>query len=203
MSHIDWNSLYLTCFVIGLLLSVLSVMTGAMHLHVGHWHIGHGHAHGAGHRHGLSPVNAFTITGFLCWFGGAGYLMHRAHTFGPAIVLTLAMLSGLAGAGLLLWFLTGVLMKAERTLEAADTEIVGVLGKLSQPIREGGVGEMLYAQNGSRRSVAVRALDGHAIDRGAEVVVMSFARGVAQVRRWSEFEDGLMGGEVQGVEGRG
>jgi len=121
--------------------------------------------------------------------------MQRGHTFAALTVLGFALLSGLAGAGLLLWFLTGVLMKAERTLEAADTEIVGVLGKVSQAVREGGVGEMLYTQNGARRSVAVRSEDGEALGRGTEVIVMSFARGVAQVRRWSEFEHGLLGGE--------
>ena len=39
------------------------------------------------------------------------------------------------------------------------------------------------------------------IERGAEVVVMRYQRGVGYVRRWDEFEDGLMGGHVRHLEG--
>ncbi|MFC6645144.1 hypothetical protein ACFQBQ_05990 [Granulicella cerasi] len=200
MNGFDWNTLYLTCFVLGLAFSLLAVVSGSMHMHIGHFHFGHGH--GAGHQHhAMSWLNAFTITGFLCWFGGAGYLFHRAHVFTAIVVLGFAILAGLAGAGILLWFLTGVLLKHERTLEPEDTEIVGVLGRISQPVREGGVGEMLYTQNGSRRSVGVRSVDGAEIAKGTEVIVMSFARGIAQVRRWDEFQHGLMDeGEATPVE---
>lgn len=195
MNHFDWNALYLTCLVIGLALSVLSFATGALHLHIGHLRLGHSHAN----SHHMSAFNAFTLTGFLCWFGGAGFLLNRAHVFAWVAVLGLATLSGLAGAGLLMWFMVGVLMKYERTLEPADTEIVGMLGKVSQPIFAGGVGEMLYQQNGSRRSAAVRSDDGEPIEKGAEVVVMSYAKGIARVKRWSEFEHGLMGEDAEGV----
>ena len=197
MTHgFDWNALYLTCFVAGLVLSALSVLTGTMHLHFGHIRLGH---HGS-HGHHVSAMNAFTVTGFLCWFGGAGYLLHRYSPFVAPLVLLFATLCGLAGAGLLLWFLTGVLMKHERTLEPADTEIVGMLGRISQPVREGGVGEMLYTQNGARRSANVRSDDGRSLEKGAEVVVMSYARGVARVRPWSEFEDGLLAGDSRSEE---
>jgi hypothetical protein len=37
---------------------------------------------------------------FLCWFGGAGYLLHHANVFGVALVLMFSALSGLAGAAL-------------------------------------------------------------------------------------------------------
>ncbi len=191
MNTFDWNMLYLTCFGIGLALCVVSFLTGTMHLHFGRIHFTHAHSG----QHHVPVLNAFTLTGFLCWFGGAGYLLHRYSPFVAGLVLFFAILSGLAGAGLLLWFLTGVLMKHERTLEAADTEIVGMLGRISLPVRDCSVGEMLYTQNGARRSVAVRSADGSAIPRDSEVVVMSYARGIAYVRRWSEFEHGLIGGE--------
>ena len=66
---------------------------------------------------------------------------------------------------------------------------------MSAKIPARGVGEILYSQNGARRSAPVRAEDELAIDRGTEVVVMRFARGIAYVRRWDEFEDGLLGAE--------
>lgn len=140
----------------------------------------------------MSPVNGLTVTAFLCWFGGAGYLLHQANVFGMVLVLLFSALSGLAGAGLVFWFVAGVLMPHEKTLEPADTEMSGIIGKLSGAIPARGVGEILYSQNGARRSAAVRSDDGSAIERGAEVVVMRYARGIAYVRRWDEFEHGLM-----------
>jgi len=192
----NWDAIYLTCFGVGLVLSVVAFLSGAMHLHLGHWHFG---GHGVGAKtpahsgSGMSPLNGFSLCAFLCWFGGTGYLLHHAGVLIGPLVLLFATLSGLAGAGLIFWFLTRVLMPHEKTLEPADTEMTGVIGRLSSAVPQGGFGEMLFSQNGARRSVAVRADDGEPIARGAEVVVMRYARGVAYVRRWEEFAGGLMG----------
>ena len=188
----DWSAIYLTCFGIGLVLSLAAFFLGGMHLHlhVGHLHVG-GHM-GVKHAGGMSPVNGFTVMAFLCWFGGTGYLLHQANLFGAAAVLALSAVSGFGGSALVFWFLVGVLMPAERTLEVADTELTGVIGKLSCAVPAKGVGEILYSQNGARRSAAVRSDDGTAIERGAEVIVMRYAKGIAYVRRWDEFEHGLL-----------
>jgi hypothetical protein len=197
----DWGAIYLTCFGVGLVLSVLAFFSGFGHLHFGHARMHFGHHHGAGLRAGaehaaqISPLNGFTIVAFLCWFGGTGYLLHRGSVFSNAVVLLLSAVSGLAGASVVFWFLSRVLMAREKTLEPADTEIVGMVGKLSGGIPKGGAGEMLYSQNGARWSAVVRAEDGGAIERGAEVIVMRRAKGVAYVRRWDEFAHGLLGSE--------
>jgi hypothetical protein len=204
IAALDWNSIYLTCFGIGLVLSVLAFVTGFGHFHLGHIHFGHGHGVGkmGGLRgHAISPFNGFTLVAFLCWFGGSGYLLHRYSGFIAPLVLGFALLSGIAGASLVFWFLVGVLMPMEKTLEPSDTEMTGVIGKLIGGIPVDGVGEILFSQNGSRRSVAVRADDGSAIERGAEVVVMRYQRGIGYVRRWDEFEDGLMGEQKSRIEG--
>ena len=82
---------YLICFGLGLAFTAVSLM-GVFH-HQVHFgllrgiHIGHGHAHGVGNS-GISPVNGFTLSAFLCWFGGAGYLLQRYGGFvAPAILL--------------------------------------------------------------------------------------------------------------------
>lgn len=200
MAGWDWNAIYLTCFGIGLVLSLAAFFLGGMHLHIGHVHVG-GHGVVKGHGRGTaSPVNGFTVMAFLCWFGGTGYLLHRGHVFGTALVLLFSAISGLAGASLVFWFLAGVLMPGERTLEASDTEITGVVGTVSGTIPRGGVGEILYSQNGARRSASVRSDDGEEIERGAEVIVMRYARGIAYVRRWDEFEHGLMRSEAVSSE---
>ena len=192
MNGFDWNAIYLTCFSVGLVLSVLAFSGGFLHLHVGHLRIGGGHRIAAASHQHVSPVNGFTVVAFLCWFGGTGYLLHRANIFAASLVLLLSALSGLAGSSLLGWFLVSVLLPRERTLEASDTEMTGVIGRLSGAIPKGGVGEILYSMNGARRSAPVRSDDGIPIERDAEVIVMHYARGVAYVRRWDEFEHGLL-----------
>ena len=64
--------------------------------------------------------------------------------------------------------------------------MVGVLGRLSMPIREGGTGELIYSQAGTRRVCGARSEDGAAISKGTEVVVTRYEQGIAYVRRWSE-----------------
>jgi len=206
MAGWDWNAMYLTCFGVGLVLSFVAFFGGALHLHVGHLHL-HGHGLGKGVRGGhagggsISPLNGFTLMAFLCWFGGTGYLMHRADVFGAGFVLLFSVISGVAGSSLVFWFLVKVLMPRERTLEPEDTEMTGVLGHVSSRVPANGLGEMLYSQNGARRSVAVRSEDGTPLERGAEVIVMRYERGVAYARRWDEFEGSLMRDALDGLRG--
>lgn len=187
-----WELFYLVCFAVGLALCVASVFTGGHHAHV---HLG-GHAHltaaprlSGAHAptgHGLSRVNGFTLTAFLCWFGGTGYLLRTHGSFAFALVLLFATVSGLAGAGLVSWFLSSVLLSHERPLTAEETATVGVLGRVSGPLRTGVTGEILFTQLGARRSAPARSDDGTPIDRHAEVVVMRYERGIAYVRPWDE-----------------
>ncbi len=201
MITFDWEAIYLTCFGVGLVLSLLAFLSGFGHLHFGHVRMHFGHHHGAALKSGaqhaaqMSPLNGFTVVAFLCWFGGTGYLLHHGSVFSNALVLLLSAVSGFAGASVVFWFLSRVLLAREKTLEPADTDIVGMVGKLSGGIPKRGVGEMLYSQNGARWSAVVRSDDGTAIERGAEVIVMRRAKGVAYVRRWEEFEHGLLGSE--------
>jgi len=194
---LDWNSIYLTCFGIGLVLSVLVFATGFGHFHIGHIHFGHAHGLNAKATHMTSPFNGFTLMAFLCWFGGTGYLLHRYSIFIAPLVLGFSLLSGLGAAGFVFWFMARVLLPMEKTLEPSDTDMTGVIGRLSGGIPVKGMGEIIFSQNGSRRSVAVRSDDGAPIERGAEVVVMRYQRGIAYVRRWDSFEHGLMSDESE------
>ena len=189
------DTFYLVCFGVGLVLSVVSVLGGFAHLHLGHLHTGHSAlahhgtgAHGSGSR-GLSSVNGFTLTAFLCWFGGAGYLLHRYSIFFAPLVLLLSAASGVFGAALLWTVLFKVLLPRERVLSSEDTEMTGVLAKVSDSIRsDGGIGEILFLQTGARRSSAARSDDGRTIERGTEVVVIRYERGIAYVRPWADLE---------------
>jgi membrane protein implicated in regulation of membrane protease activity len=194
------DTFYLICFGVGLVLSVVSVLGGFAHLHLGHLHLGHSGlahhgtgahangAHGSGSR-GLSAVNGFTLTAFLCWFGGAGYLLHRYSIFIAPLVLLASVVSGVFGAALLWAILFKVLIPRERVLNSEDTEMTGVLAKVSDSIRSnGGIGEILFLQTGARRCSAARSDDGRTIERGTEVVVIRYERGIAYVRPWAELE---------------
>ena len=157
------DTFYLICFGVGLVLSVISVLGGSTHLHLGHLHIGHSPLahHGTGAHssgsHGLSAVNGFTFTAFLCWFGGAGYLLHRYGIFVAPVVLLLSIVSGVLGAALLWAILFKLLIPRERVLNSEDTEMTGVLAKVSDSIRSnGGIGEILFLQTGARRCSAAR-----------------------------------------------
>jgi membrane protein implicated in regulation of membrane protease activity len=189
---------YLVCFGVGLVLSVLTFFGGVGHLQLGHFHgghfhlahthAGHLHTHAGGHETGLSPLNGFTFMAFLCWFGGTGYLLCRFSPLWGVGVFAVAVISGLAGAAIIFWFLARVLLPRERVLTTEDTEMTGVLARVSSPIREGGTGEIAYSQGGARRAAAARSDAGAAIARDVEVVVLRYERGIAYVRPWSELE---------------
>ena len=135
---------------------------------------------------GISPFNFVTATAFLAWFGGTGYLLTRFSSVWVGLGLLFSVLSGLAGGGIIFLFFTKVLMSDEENMDPADYEMVGVLGRLCVPIRDGGTGEILYSQAGTRRVCGARSEDGAAIAKGTEVVVTRYEKGIAYVRSWSE-----------------
>ncbi len=185
---------YLICFVLGFVLSVLAAFTGLGRVHFGHFHLGHfhlGHAHPRVHTHAdaggnLPALNGITLPAFLCWFGGAGYLLQQYSPIFAPLVLLLAMIAGLAGAGILYLALFRFLIPHERVLSPEDTRMDGVVARVSDEIRADGIGEILFSQTGARRSAAARSETGTPIPRGTEVVVLRYVRGVAYVSPLNE-----------------
>ena len=178
----SWPDFYLICFAVGFLLSFIGFLGSSLHLPHLHLHLHHVHAgHGQG---GASRINFGTISAFLAWFGGAGYLFTRFHGGWFIAALAVAGVSGLAGAVVVFLFLAKVLLRHERPLDPADYEIIGVLGRVSSPVREGGTGEMIFLQEGARRCAAIRAENGHTISKNVEVVVTRFEKGIAYVKEW-------------------
>lgn len=211
-----WSDFYLICFAVGFCFSFFSFLFGGtrmgrLHLPHFHGHVAHlpavhgpvGHAPAAGghspsagieqgggtHQHhgtSVSPLNPPVMAAFLAWFGGTGYLLTRFSAVWVGMGLMLSVLSGLFGGGIIFLFLSKVLMSDEECLDPADFEMVGVLGKLSVPIREGGTGELIYSQAGTRRVCGARSEEGVVIAKGTEVVVTRYEKGIAYVRLWSE-----------------
>jgi hypothetical protein len=184
-----WADFYLICFLVGFGLSVLALTAGSVHLHLPHLDVHHGiHVpHGGGvHAGDLPFFNFGTIAAFLAWFGGTGYLLQHYYGVWFVAALAVASLSGLGGASIVFWFLAKVLIGREAPLDPADYQMIGVLGKLSMPIRENGTGELIYSQEGVRRVAGARSDDGRPISKGCEVVVTRYERGIAYVRRWED-----------------
>jgi hypothetical protein len=207
-----WSDFYLICFAVGFCFSFFSFVFGSWrlgsldlsHFHgqgVGHTPVAHGpiasghagthapagaQAPGSGHEVSVSPFNPPSIAAFLAWFGGTGYLLTRFSAFWVGLVLLLAGTGGLVGGAIIFFFLAKVLVSDQQFLDAADFEMVGALGKLSVPIREGGTGELIYSQMGTRRVCGARSENGCGIAKGTEVVVTRYEKGIAYVRPWSE-----------------
>jgi len=205
-----WANFYLFCFLVGFLWSLVSMLVGHLHIHVPfhHGHIGHGLPHGAGMHHGdlshgggeghhagappeargisISPINLGTIAAFLAWFGGVGYLLAAYSPIWFVWGLGISIASGLAGASIVFWFLAKVLIGQDRDLNPADYHMTGVLGRVASSIRDGGTGEIVYSQAGTRRTCGARSEDGKPISKGVEVLVTRYQKGIAYVRRWDE-----------------
>jgi membrane protein implicated in regulation of membrane protease activity len=199
----SWQVFYLACFGVGFVMSLISFLSGALHLHLPvkwhpHWHLS-GHGHGGAHSGGMSRaaaqhgathfplLNSASLMVFLAWFGGVGYLLTTHARLLFLTVLLLATLAGLAGAFLIATFMVKVLDSPDAALEPMDFQMVGAVGKVNIAIRSNGTGEIIYVQGGTRRSAGARSDTGKALDKGLEVVVTRYERGIAYVRPWDEF----------------
>ena len=199
----SWTNLFLLSFSFGAIWSLATLLLGSFHGSHGH-HAGplsHSHgigsargpisqAHGAGHNPNrvldgwmgilLSPSAAAL---FLTWFGATGFLLVRHSSFSLVLALGIAIAVGVVGACLVALFIR-YLQSHEQPLDPLDYQMIGLLGRVSSPIRRDGVGELVYLRNGARTPLPARSDDGLAIERGVEVIVTRFAKGIAYVRTW-------------------
>ncbi len=181
-------TLYLVCFVLGLVLSLLAAFSGLGRLHLGHIHVHGSHVHARSGAAHVSAFNGFTVAAFLCWFGGPGYLLDRFSSLVGPFVMLAAAFAGATGASLFYALIFKLLLPRERVLSPDDTRMEGTLARISDEVRApAGIGEILFSQAGTRRSAPARSEDGSRIARDTEVVVLRYERGVAYVRPLHEF----------------
>ena len=185
-----WEAVYLVCFVVGFLLSLIAFL--GQGIHFGHFHggdfHGHGHVHSNGHADapGVVPkLNSMTLTAFLAWFGGTGYLLEKYTSLWVWLALACSIVAGLVGASAVFSVLRK-LTKRDFSMNPEDYDLVGRLGRVSASVHENGVGEMIFARDGARGSIPIRSEDSLRIDRDTEVVITRLEKGIAYVRRWEE-----------------
>lgn len=185
-----WAMFYLACFLVGVTLSVLSFFGGALHL-PHHLHLPHGghagasaHAHAAGSE--ISFLNFGTICAFLAWFGATGYLLTRYSSLVVAVIVPVSFVVGVTGAVVVFGFVAKVLLAHERELDPADYDRVGALAKVTSRIRPDGTGEVVFSQAGTRHTCGARSDTGEALEKGTEVVITRYERGIAYVHVWEK-----------------
>ena len=202
---------YLGCFLFGLIFTSISLFLNFAHLGVGHTpaahgpgqvlnHAGHavhgphvgahgpaapgqGHASAGEQLDGLSPFNLPTILAFITWFGGAGYIFHTTFGLGPIVTAALAIVSGLGGSAVVFFILSYVLWRGQTPpLRRADYYLPGTHARVVSRIGAGGVGEIAFQKGGGRRVEGARNETGEALERGTEVVITRYDKGLAYVQ---------------------
>ncbi len=187
------TSLFLGCFVFGLLFTVASFLLGAfgsghgIHLHG--VHASTVHAGNGGHDSHVSAFNLSTVSAFLAWFGGAGYLLTRYSGMTAMAATMLAIVAGALGGGAVFVMLARVIVPRLTVMSPADYDVEGVIARVTSAIRPGGTGEIVYTLGGTRRADGARSPTSESLERGTEVVILRMEKGIAYVERWAKFAD--------------
>ena len=186
------TTLFITCFIAGLGLSVVSFISGLEHVNVFD-NIFHGHRvlhmprvirHASPKRGKTSMINAAAITAFLTWFGGGGLLLERLTPWSRPLMIAGAVVIGAVGGSVINAVINAL---AKRESHAESLTMIGMIGRTVVPIRAGdGTGEIVFTHAGARRVAAARSDDGRAIEKGTEVVVVKYEKGIAYVTTWEE-----------------
>jgi membrane protein implicated in regulation of membrane protease activity len=172
-----------------------------LHLHVGsaHGHTGHATGHHGTAQQGsgtnrvaqnnaslwLAVFNPMAIVLFLLWFGFFGYFLYNTLNLFFLFAIGLACVGGIISAGLLMSLFRRVFRNAESHTILDVSNRTGLMGKVNMTILENGIGEVSYiSPGGSRKSIPARSVDGQRMERGQEVIVLNYERGIAQVDTW-------------------
>jgi len=192
--------------------------------HAGHAHVaanGHDAAHAA-HGHGdagtgasagasawdafratlLGGLNFYSILTLILIFGLLGYLLHNFTDLGVTLTLILALALGVACALAVGALITRLVISLQSTtLTRESSQLEGRLGAVSMAIREGGIGEVIFTSaRGARQSVGARSRDGMPIPADTEVVILSYADGIASVQPWDRFMASVRAGDAPMLE---
>lgn len=201
------SQIFLGCFLAGFVLTAASLMFGADH-HGGDAGGDFGgnasgdfdgavdvdgtHGHGVGSKLGFSWLSYNSFVMFLTFFGAVGYALISSKV-APLLALFLAVLAGTGGGLVVALFVRKFLLKGNTVMNSADYQMAGTLARITSSIREGGTGEIVYVQGGTRKTAGARSDEGVGHPLGQEVVIVDYKSGIAYVRaiRPGEFEPGL------------
>jgi membrane protein implicated in regulation of membrane protease activity len=193
------SSLFIGCFAFGLLFSILTFLLGAFGGTGSHglahgWWSGLAGSHGSAHVHpqstnSVSPFSLSTLSAFLTWFGGAGYLLTRYSPLAALGVTVAAFVCGLLGGVLFFIAVARMIVPRLTVLNPEDFRVQGAVARVTSTIRPGRIGEIVYTLGGTRHADGARSASDESIERGTQVVILRMEKGIAYVEPWARFAD--------------
>jgi membrane protein implicated in regulation of membrane protease activity len=164
------SGIYIFCLLVGLPLLLWMVFAGDG---------GEGDGLGVDGDGPLAVIPLSAVAFFLTAFGGIGVLGELTDT-GFGVTLLAALAIG-AGAGLGSRALFRWLGADSATSEVSDTELEGLIGRVSLPVSDRRRGRIVVEIAGAREQMTASPVDGSSIDKGERVVVVKVDKGVALV----------------------
>jgi membrane-bound ClpP family serine protease len=173
---------YLGCFVLGLLFTLVSFffgeIGGAAHgdFGGGHGDVGTGGHADAGFEHsgmpGLSVFSPTIICSFITAFGGFGMIFSYINaTRSVWISAPISLLGGFIIAGGVFFLYSAMFHRTQSSSESRVGTLVGHTATVITPIPPAGVGEIAYVQAGTRYTAPAREPNGVAIANGQTVKI--------------------------------
>ncbi|HKQ37670.1 MAG TPA: hypothetical protein VJ063_06295 [Verrucomicrobiae bacterium] len=176
--------IYLICFGVGLLFTIVSALLGDVSGHdADHGdHVGTGGHAAAGFDHsgmpGVSPFSPTVIASFVTAFGGFGLILTRIPaTQAPWLHAPLAVVGAFGIAGGVFYLFNKVFSSTQSSSESRVATVVGLQATVITPIPQHGVGEIAYVQAGCRYTAPARTETGAAVTAGATVKITRVAGG--------------------------
>ena len=173
----DLFFMYVICFGVGLLFSLVSAFTadifGGHDLSSDVGSGGHAETGFAGHdMPGFSALSPATIASFVTAFGGFGMILSKIpSTRNWYVNVPLSILGALGVAFLVFLMFRAVFHRTQASSESRVGTLAGVQASVITPIPEHGVGEIAYVQMGTRYTSPARSEDGAAMPSGLTVQI--------------------------------
>jgi hypothetical protein len=183
----DASTILLLAFIVSLGLTIVALFSGTTDLSLPGLNLDGDGGTDPGDLQGPSVFNLPTLLAFLTWFSGSAYLLVGLVGVPLLPALGVAAVVAAGGAGLVFFFLVRIVWPGQTAyLKSDEFDLIGQIGRLTTRVRPGGTGEMVYSQGGVRRVVTARSERGAPLNRGIEVVVVRYERGVAYVEAFEE-----------------
>jgi hypothetical protein len=166
---------FVSLFFAGLVLGVVSMLVGIQK--------------DSPPRTARAMFNLATIGAFVTVVGAVGYPLARYTRLSGVAISAIALAAGLAAWGLAVGLIAGwAVPSAKRAPEDERYALQGFVGKVTQRIGSGTVGEITYLLEGAWHRNRARSLDGKPIENGTEIAIERIEDGIAWVERWSTIE---------------
>jgi membrane-bound ClpP family serine protease len=130
----------------------------------------------------LSPVSPITIAMFITSFGGVGFILQQFPGSNLLINLPLALVSGLAIAGLAFYILYKIFSMTQASSNYSRESVLDLEAEVITSIPANGIGEIAYTAKGSRFSAPARSEEQDAIPRHTIVRMTKVVGNIFYVR---------------------